>query len=124
MRRFVSLAPWLVVLIASIGSMVAGCSQKPDTSVTLYRNSPIGLSDRVQFASFDADETIDFNSGNCGMAARLLNANVAAAAKAEGKYPPAGAGFWCERGRYKADGSVPVAFETSFPAKSDSPLSW
>ena len=124
MRTSASIAIRVLVLIPLTGFMAAGCSEKVDTSVTLYRNSPIGLSDRVQFASFDSNETMDFNNANCAMAARLLNANVAAAAKSEGKSPPAGAGFWCERGRYKADGPVPLVFETSFPAKSDNALTW
>jgi hypothetical protein len=49
------------------------------------------------------------------MAARLLNANVTASAKAEGKERDQSAGFWCEGGDYKEDGMVPTNFPEEFP---------
>ncbi len=103
--------------------ILSGCEGKADNSYTLYRNSPLMLSERVHWATFDAKEEGDYNRGNCLMASRLLNANVEALAKAEQK-EPAKAGFWCEAGSYKAEGSVPSAFERGFPANSDSRLSW
>ena len=105
-------------------ALTAACNSKPDTTYTLYRNSPLGRSDRVHFATFNAAESNDFNRSNCSMSARLLNANFAASAKAEGKDPIAGIGFWCEPGSYSAKGQVPSSFDASFPASSDGPLSW
>ena len=104
--------------------LVASCSQSGGTSSTLYRNSPLDPSERVHWASFNANESGDYNLGNCTMDAKLLNANVAASAKAEGKEPNDGVGFWCEPGEYKEKGAVPAHFEASYPASSDSPLSW
>jgi hypothetical protein len=104
--------------------LVASCGQNSGASYTLYRNSPLDPTERVHWASFDANESGDYNRGNCMMAARLLNANVAASAKAEGKEPYDGVGFWCELGAYKEKGVVPATFEASYPANSDSPLSW
>ena len=109
--------------ILAAASLV-GCGTKDPISYTLYRNSPLELTDRVLFATFDAPESAAFNRGNCTMAARLLNANVIAANKADGKPPVGGAGFWCEAGPYKKSGNVPTTFETAFPADTDNPLSW
>lgn len=111
---------------ATITALLAlgGCDSKPDNSYTLYRNSPLGLSDRVHFATFNANESAEFNGGNCGMTARLLNANFVASAKADGKEPMAGAGFWCEKGKYAEMGRIPPTFEIAFPATSNSHLSW
>jgi hypothetical protein len=112
--------------IGVIAALVAisGCSSAPKYEYTLYRNSPLDLGMRVQFASFNADESSEYNGGNCRMAARLLNANVAASAKAEGKEPIVGAGFWCEPGPYQAKGSPPSEFESEFPATTGGALSW
>ena len=64
--------------------LVGGCQQdqqaKPEI-VTLYRNSPLDQSRREHFASFDTSNHNDYNRGNCGMTARLLNANISASAK-------------------------------------------
>jgi hypothetical protein len=40
---------------------------------------------RVHWATFDTNDKGSYNMNNCLMAARLLNANVTARAKAEGK---------------------------------------
>ncbi|MCJ2179620.1 hypothetical protein [Novosphingobium album (ex Hu et al. 2023)] len=113
-----------LVVLGLLAVVTTGCETKTDTAFTLYRNSPLASGERVHFASFDAAETTDFNRGNCTMAARLLNANVASSAREEGKEPYEGVGFWCESGPYKKEGSVPSSFESAFPASSDGPLSW
>ena len=79
---------------------------------------------RVHWATFNANDKGDYNRENCAMAARLLNANVAASAKAEGKQPLKGVGFWCEPGKYSEKGDVPTEFAAAFPASSNGPLSW
>ena len=56
------------------------------------------------------------------MAARLLNANIEASAKAEGKAPFESVGFWCELGDYQEEGGTPVHFEKAFPTDTTSPF--
>ena len=96
--------------------LVGGCEQLTESKTyTLYRNSPFGLV-RVHWATFNADERDPaYNLNNCEMAARLLNANVAASAKADGKEPDQSVGFWCENGPFKEKGAIPAHFEAAFP---------
>lgn len=75
---------------------------------------------RVHWATFDAGDKGGYNMNNCLMAARLLNANVTASAKAEGKERDPMTGFWCEAGRFKEDGSVPMNFPEAFPTEMHS----
>lgn len=83
---------------------------------TLYRNSPLSADLRVHWATFDVEgEPPNYNLSNCQMAARLLNANNIASAKAEGKEPYPSVGFWCENGTYREEGSVPTTFPEAFP---------
>ena len=49
------------------------------------------------------------------MAARVLNANVTANAKAGGKERNTSIGFWCETGKYRENGSTPTTFVEAFP---------
>ncbi len=56
------------------------------------------------------------------MAARILNANLEASAKAEGKQPFPNVGFWCELGSYSESGSVPIKFYAQFPSDTTSPM--
>ena len=104
--------------------LLYGCNSDSGGTYTLYRNSPLNTSMRLHWASFDTNEKADVNGDNCNMAARLLNANVAALAKAAGKEPFHGIGFWCEPGKYSQKGSVPAEFKAAFPTDTDSPLSW
>lgn len=94
------------------------------TSATLYRNSPLNYADRISFASFDAHESGDFNMQNCGMTARVLNANMDAANKAEGGVRNPRLGFWCESGAFTPAGSVPIRFESEFPSNTRSSNRW
>ncbi|OHD05588.1 hypothetical protein [Sphingopyxis sp. RIFCSPHIGHO2_12_FULL_65_19] len=107
----------LMVLLAI---MVAGCSSAKDeaASATLYRNSILDPSMRVHFASFNAPDKAPFNIDNCEMVARIMNANVDASSAKEGKPRNQSAGFWCERGDFSEEGSVPRAFESEFPSDS------
>jgi len=71
---------------------------------------------RIHFATFDAkDGDRNYNRNNCEMAARLLNANISAFARAEGKDRDAGLGFWCEPSGYSDKGMVPFTFPEAFP---------
>ena len=105
-----------------IGGIILLCSCAPEGSndkagpYSLYRNSNINGSIRVHWATFNAQESDpSYNSNNCSMAARLLNANMAALAKAESKALHPGVGFWCEPGAYSEKGAVPSRFEAAFP---------
>jgi hypothetical protein len=113
-----------LILATAALLFLAACDEDRSATYTLYRNSPLEPSVRVHWATFNATDKGDYNRGNCTMAARLLNANVKASAKAEGKEPFEGVGFWCELGKFKEKGNVPSEFDTAFPATSDSPLSW
>lgn len=91
-------------------------------SATLYRNSPIARELRIHWATFDASDGIDYNLSNCQMAARLLNANVAASAEAEGKQPHTSVGFWCEVDGFAETGGVPIQFDAAFPTDTMGPM--
>ncbi|WP_140870684.1 hypothetical protein [Sphingomonas oligophenolica] len=93
-----------------------GCSAGNGSTATLYRNSPFDASLRVHFASFDASESDpNYNIGNCRMVSRLMNANITASAKAEGKPRDESAGFWCEEGGFRDKGPNPYSFDEAFP---------
>lgn len=103
--------------------MVSGCGDgQIGSSATLYRNSPLDPAMRVHFASFNADESGDFNAQNCEMMARILNANVNESAAAEGKERNPSVGFWCESGAPSSEGPTPSSFESEFPSDVRSPL--
>ena len=95
--------------------LIAGCRDRAQP-FTLYRNSNVDASMRIYFATFDANGSAgDYNMTNCEMAARLLNANIHALAKANQRPDPASLGFWCEPGQFKATGRVPLNFGAKFP---------
>lgn len=104
----------VLLMLFAVG--LGGCadSNKSD-AFALYRNSPMDYSMRVHWATFDAKDKGSYNMNNCLMAARLLNANVTASARAEGKERDVKAGFWCEAGPYKETGLVPTNFPEAFP---------
>ena len=107
-----------VQVIASmicVSSVLVACSSDRGEAYALYRNSPFDYTMRVHWATFDADDKGSYNMNNCLMAARLLNANVTASAKAEGKERDVMAGFWCEPGPFEEDGLVPTNFPEAFP---------
>lgn len=103
-----------------IGMALAGCSAGESASdkATLYRNSILDPAMRVHFASFNAPDKAPFNIDNCEMVARIMNANVDASSAKEGKPRNQAVGFWCERGNFNEEGSVPRAFESEFPSDS------
>jgi len=90
-------------------------SEERSVTYTLYRNSDLSRELRVHWASFDADDLPGYNLSNCQMAARLLNANIKRSAEADGKRPYQTVGFWCEEGKYREAGDVPLQFDSAFP---------
>lgn len=102
------------VTICALG-LLGSCSKSANT-VTLYRSSPFAAGIRVHWATFNANESDQsYNLNNCLMAARVLNANVTASAKAEGKERDSSLGFWCEGGPYREQGTIPTTFPEAFP---------
>ncbi len=95
---------------------LTGCSEQKASTATLYRNSFISAGLRVHWATFNSGESDpSYNLNNCLMAARLLNANLTASAKAEGKKRDKSVGFWCENGPFRENGSMPTTFLEAFP---------
>lgn len=93
-------------------------SEERSVAYTLYRNSDLSRELRVHWASFDADDLPGYNLSNCQMAARLLNANITRSAEADGKRPYQSVGFWCEEGKYREKGDVPLQFDSAFPTNT------
>lgn len=115
----------LLACVALVCLFLGGCDQLAGGSptYTLHRNSPLDRSMRVHWATFDvSDSQSDFNRNQCEMAARLLNANTEASARAEGKEPHPDVGFWCEEGSYAEEGLVPMHFEAEYPTDVRSPM--
>jgi hypothetical protein len=105
-----------ILSAAVVAATLAACSERKAETFTLYRNSPYAPGVRVHWATFDvSDSDATYNLDNCQMAARLLNANVTASAKAEGKERDTSLGFWCEPGTYREKGSIPTTFPEAFP---------
>ncbi len=106
----------MIVGLAGASVLLQGCGASGADTYTLYRISPFIAGERVHWATFDTkDGDRQYNANNCAMAARLLNANYAASAKAEGKQPAADVGFWCEAGSFEPQGTVPANFPAAFP---------
>lgn len=108
---------WIALALAIA---LVGCSggKEEAAPATLYRNSVLDPAMRVHFASFDAPDKAPFNIDNCEMVARIMNANVDASSAKEGKPRNRSIGFWCERGDFSEEGTVPRAFESEFPSDS------
>jgi hypothetical protein len=108
-----------MIRLSTILLLLAGaCTAEPNRAepFTLYRNSPVESSLRVQWAIFQARESDpDYNRNNCEMAARLLNANIAEFRRRQGEESPLKVGFWCEPGHFRVQGRAPVYFEAEFP---------
>lgn len=118
----------LSILPLLAATVIVGCSSdwrnRDENTATLYRNSPLSNSMRVHWATFDTADGLDHNLGNCGMAARILNANIEASARAEGKEPFQDVGFWCETGGYSEAGEVPTRFDAEYPSDTRSEWRW
>ena len=86
--------------VAAAGlSIIGGCGALTGgDTYTLYRNSPTDPAMRVHWATFDADESGDYNGENCQMAVDLLTDNLKRL-NGDGYAPVR---FWCEKGTYRA----------------------
>jgi hypothetical protein len=107
-------------ILAAIALTIAACSEPEDSApaYTLYRNSELDAKLRIHWATFGAAESDPaYNLNNCGMAARMLNANLQAVIQGNGGEPMPQLGFWCERGPFSAEGSNPSSFAAEFPTE-------
>jgi hypothetical protein len=82
MRALIPLASVTILLAAA-------CARKPD-AYTLLRNETMGDTSRIVVATFDAEETEQFNRGNCEHARELFQVQ-----------PSNRSRFWCEKGRVR-----------------------
>ena len=68
---------------------LAACGQSAGESYTLYRHSFTATS-RIHIATFDADESGEYNQENCQIAAELF-----------ANQPGVTVRYWCEKGRFR-----------------------
>ena len=71
-------------------SALSACAQDPSEVYTLYRSSVVTPNARIHIATFDADESGDYNQENCWTAADLFQ-----------NQPGVRTRFWCEQGTYR-----------------------
>jgi hypothetical protein len=69
--------------------LAVACAREPG-AYTLLRTETVGDTARIVVATFDADETEQFNKGNCEHARELFQIEPANRAR-----------FWCERGKVR-----------------------
>ena len=81
-----------IVLGAVIGVVIGwfGHATRTGVAYTLYRNSPLESTARIHIATFDADESDNYNNENCQQAQSLFQQQPGVTNK-----------FWCEKGRYR-----------------------
>ena len=76
--------------IAVLLVVLAGCDAGNERTYTLYRESAAPSSNRIHVATFDADESEEFNCGNCEKTREPFQAQRGLRIR-----------FWCEKGRYR-----------------------
>lgn len=82
---------FLVAVLTLVGAIAAAASTGRDgRTYTLYRDSPIGRDMRLHIATFDANESEDYNRENCVLGGQLFQAQPGVTAR-----------YWCEKGRFK-----------------------
>jgi hypothetical protein len=93
--------------ITLLAALLLACNDEATPTHTLYRNSPLGPSDRIHVATFDSADKgtprfdlVPFNQGNCEFVAKVLNENLERIAASKNGKPDAR--FWCEPGRFRS----------------------
>jgi hypothetical protein len=86
------LSRWLAAapIILCTGALIAACKPSDDKVYTLYRESTVPEIKRVHIATFDADESDDYNRANCETARSLFAAQLGVVVR-----------YWCEKGYYR-----------------------
>lgn len=69
--------------------LLASCGQS-ETTYTLYRSAFAGDAVRLHIATFDADDSRDYNRQNCEIARDLFQSQ-----------PGVSVRYWCELGRFR-----------------------
>jgi len=64
---------WLLGIAATLAAL-ASCRVGDDRTYTLYRESAAPSPNRIHVATFDADESEEFNRGNCEKTRELFQA--------------------------------------------------
>ena len=80
----------MFVLVGVVIGWVARSWTLEGTAYTLYRNSPVGTTERIHVATFDTTEAESYNHENCQIAQTLYQ-----------QQPGVTNRFWCEKGRYR-----------------------
>lgn len=82
----------LAVRVAGLLSvlLVASCSRGNEAAYTLYRSAFAGDAVRLHIATFDADDSRDYNRQNCEIARDLFQSQ-----------PGVSVRYWCELGRFR-----------------------
>ena len=70
--------------------LLASCSRGEGTAYTLYRSAFAGEAVRLHIATFDADDSRDYNRQNCEIARDLFQSQPGVAVR-----------YWCELGRFR-----------------------
>jgi hypothetical protein len=83
---------WLVtaLMMLSVGVLVGACKPSDGKVYTLYRASTVPDIKRIHIATFDADESDDYNRVNCETASSLFEAQLGVVVR-----------YWCEKGSYR-----------------------
>lgn len=78
-----------IAVAAALGALVA-CEPADTNAYTLYRTTAVdGARPRIHVATFDANESEDYNRDNCDTAAGLFQGQDGVQTR-----------FWCEKGKY------------------------
>jgi hypothetical protein len=80
---------FLLISFTLIFSIV-GCELIDDSTFTLYRSSMTDSNMRVHVATFDTDNEVAYNQGNCDLARDLFQSQQGVKVK-----------FWCEKGGFR-----------------------
>lgn len=78
----------LAALLACVA--LSGCGASDGSVFTLYRTSALDTQMRLHVATFDANESAEYNSENCNTAMRLFQSQAGVTVR-----------FWCEKGRFR-----------------------
>jgi hypothetical protein len=84
--RYLAAAPMIVCL----GVLVGACKPSDDEVYTLYRETTVPDVKRIHIATFDANESEEYNRVNCETARSLFTAQLGVIVH-----------YWCEKGRYR-----------------------
>ena len=74
-----------VVSFSILALLLLSCASEKDAEWKMYRNSPTDVKMRLLIASFNADESGEYNHANCEIARELFESQ-----------PGVTVNYWCE----------------------------